>query len=407
MNLALVVIAYNRPKSLLNLLNSLARADYGNENSLTLIISIDKSYEDSVLTVAKNFQWSYGQKIIIAHVVNLGLKKHVLSCGDLIVKYDGIVMLEDDLIVSPYFMQFVRSSMPFFDFEDNVAGVALYDQKYNEIAACPFEAIQDGFDNYFMQVPCSWGQFFTKKQWLNFKIFYDDFHDDFSTSNLPEYVLGWKNETSWKKYLYEYMLTTNRYFVYPRVGLTTNSGDSGTHYKNKITHLQSSILINRKDYNFSTFENSLSIYDAHLELMEPVHNKYLDELINVEFDINGTKRLNKINSEYLFSSKHCINPIEIYAIDFYPYENNILFKRITEVNSSGVIYFGLTIDFCDTEPNFNRLFYDAKRIFGNMNFYEDQVKNRIDFKVGYLLLKPMRVLKHFFYKLKKNLFVNI
>lgn len=398
MNLALVAIAYNRPKSLLNLLNSLARAEYGNENSLTLIISIDKSNDDSVMTVAKNFTWSYGQKIIIAHEVNLGLKKHVLSCGDLTNSFDSVVMLEDDIIVSPYFFEYTKTVIENFGQDDKIAGIALFEQRFNEIAHCLFEPVNDGFDNYFMQVPCSWGQIFTKKQWSKFRLFYSGFNSDFSKSKLPAFVLNWPSESSWKKYFYEYIVENDLYFVYPRIGLSTNTGEQGTHFTERTGRFQTSLLLGSKKFNFSRVESSLSIYDAYHELSGVVYSRYLKDDCDVAFDINGSKMLTSINSTYLVSSKRCLNPISCFSVDFYPYENNVLFQNEAQALLGNVIHFGLKKDFIDINSMFNRIDHDVKRLYGADYKPEYDWMHTIEFKIFSIIFLPLANLRKRFFR---------
>ena len=100
LDIAIVVVAYNRPDSLNRLLDSLTKVNYEGHN-VPLIISIDYSGKDDVYLAAEAFEWKFGEKKIIRHPENLGLKKHVLSCGDLVKDYDAVIILEDDLLVSP------------------------------------------------------------------------------------------------------------------------------------------------------------------------------------------------------------------------------------------------------------------------------------------------------------------
>ena len=72
-NIAIVTVAYNRVKSLSRLLNSLLCADIDNA---PLIISIDKSNTNEVERYANDFIWPYGEKKVITHKENLGLRKH-------------------------------------------------------------------------------------------------------------------------------------------------------------------------------------------------------------------------------------------------------------------------------------------------------------------------------------------
>jgi hypothetical protein len=187
--------------------------------------------------------------------------------------------------------------------------------------------------------------------------------------------------------------------------LTTNTGEQGTNFKNKVSHFNSSLLLGERKYNFSSFSESKSIYDGYLELSGIVFNKIFNLNLNLEFDINGTKKLDTIKSDYLFSSKICTKPICKYSIDIYPYENNILLNRTTDIINTGVINFGYKVDYVVSEPNFNRLIVDAHRIFGSMHFYKNEFEKRyknefekrIEFKVVNFIFKPLRYIKNLFY----------
>lgn len=98
--IALVAIAYNRVNSLKRLLNSLQKAYYDEDVNVPLIISIDKSDTEDVLRLANEFHWNHGDKRVLSHAENLGLKAHVLSQGKLLEEFDAIVVLEDDVVVA-------------------------------------------------------------------------------------------------------------------------------------------------------------------------------------------------------------------------------------------------------------------------------------------------------------------
>src|SRR4051812_782733 len=98
-NPAIVISAYNQPASLSRLLASVESAIY-TAADIPLIISIDKSDEPEVRAIAEAFHWKHGDKRIILHEAPLGLKQHILSCGNLSLVYGAILLLEDDLLVS-------------------------------------------------------------------------------------------------------------------------------------------------------------------------------------------------------------------------------------------------------------------------------------------------------------------
>ena len=167
-SIALVVIAYNRKDSLHRLLQSLDNAIY-DEVSIPLYISIDKSNTDEVERFADEHSWRHGKKTVVKHERNLGLRAHVLEQGRLLDKYDAIVILEDDLVVSPYFWTYTQQTVEKYFSCDNVAGISLYSFAVNYHLRSPFIPLHDGHDAYFMNCAMSWGQVWMKRQWKEFE----------------------------------------------------------------------------------------------------------------------------------------------------------------------------------------------------------------------------------------------
>ena len=94
--LPVVVVAFNRARSLKRLLGSLNDAIY-TVDDVPLIISIDKGDSNQdVLAVAESFVWEHGEKKVVYQETNLKLRKHVLQCGDYALKYGNVIVLEDD-----------------------------------------------------------------------------------------------------------------------------------------------------------------------------------------------------------------------------------------------------------------------------------------------------------------------
>ena len=277
-NPVIVIPTYNRPDSLKRLLFSIENANF--IDYPTLIFSIDGGGSDEILNIANNFPWP-GHKVILSHKVNLGLKEHILKCGDLSEKYESIILLEEDLFVSKYFYAYAKESLNYYKENDAIGGISLYQYEYIENEDLPFKPLVDGFDTYFIQTASSWGQAWSKKQWLSFKQWYN--HNktwDNSDERLPLDVLNWP-ETSWKKYYIKYLVATNKYFVFPRVSLTTNFGDPGTNngYKNNLH--QVNLLIGDKKWHFASLELGIK-YDVQFEV---------ENLIDFISDNNKTNNL--------------------------------------------------------------------------------------------------------------------
>lgn len=338
-NPVIVCVAFNRKKSLVRLLKSLDNAKY--EEKVKLIISIDKGDNEEVVNYANKFQWNYGEKEIIYQEINLGLKKHILKCGDLTEKYGSIILLEDDLYVSPYFYDYAKQAINFYKEDENISQISLYKYPVNNFTKDMFLALEDGSDNFFMTVASSWGQIWTYKQWKDFRKWFK--FNDLSVSNndnLPDFVIKWK-ETSWLKYFIKYNVENNKFVVYPRISLTSNFSDAGTNNPlDQIYLYQTNLMIEKKNYNFKKLDNSIAVYDSYFEINTSKSGVLFNKYSDIEFDLYGTKRIHKIKSKYLISTKNCKTPIKTFGLIMKPHEINIL--NNIEGND---IYFGLTKDF--------------------------------------------------------------
>lgn len=327
MNIPIIVIAYNRDKSLKRLLNSLASASY-KQKKIDLIISIDKTNNHKVYEIADSFNWIYGNKTVIKNTKKLGLREHVLNCGDLVFDYDAIIMLEDDLIVSKSFYNYATQSVDFYKNDDRIGGISLYTYRISEFAnQRTFIPMQDSSDVYFMKVPSSWGQIWTKKQWRKFRNWYNEkeYEKNSYKGTIPDVVLNW-GESSWKKYFYMYLAQYNKYIVYPRVALSTNMADIGTHHKVESSTAHQAILMNYfdRDYIFKKLDESICKYDAFME------SEYLEKELDLEGDLivdyYGIKT-NFSKAKYLLSTRKLnYKKIKQWSLSLKPYELNILYN---------------------------------------------------------------------------------
>lgn len=303
MRLAICVICYNRKLDLTRLLNCLL--EIKSNVNIDLIISIDYSpSQEAIYDLIKSTEWSLGKLIIHKHKHNLGLKKHVLLCGDYSQDYDCLVLLEDDLIISPYFLSYLTSALESTDSDNNLAGISLYSYSKNESTKMPFLPLIDSYDTYFVQYPSSWGFAVTNTQWKSFKDWLiewdcDDFHDD----DVPLYVSTWSKQ-SWKKHMIRYLVKTDKYFIYPRFSLTSNPGSNGTHH-NDIGSLYSvPICLDERMWSISNFYKSKSIYDVNFALKKGIDSKLISVFTDNHYSlgtINKEDKANHIVNNYFFS----------------------------------------------------------------------------------------------------------
>ena len=325
---AIVTIGYNRADCMMRLLNSLNAAHI--DEDIPLIISLDNCGSDVVEKAVSSFEWKHGEKKIVTHPERLGLKKHVLSIGEWTNEYENIIVLEDDLFVSPYFFDYVKSAVEAYGDDDRIAGIGLYNQNLNQQMGYYFQPVDDGRDVYFMQYACSWGQVWTQKKWKAFMEWYKTHSEPFESDPLvPKNVNRW-NEKSWLKYHVRYCAYEKRYFVYPKVSLTTNFSSAGTHARFNDNAYQISILAARKEWQMPSLDESESKYDVFFENL--LLYKYLgvseDEVCidtyGVRDDSNGKRYwLTTVPADYKI--------VKSFALEFRPREANVIFDIPGEV----------------------------------------------------------------------------
>ncbi len=327
---AIVVVAFNRPKNLKKLLKYLEKASFKNEFEVSLVISID--YQDSdgnmqVRNIAEKFNWKYGKKRIIAHTKNLGLREHILKCGDLTQEYGAIILLEDDVLVAPSFYEYATRAANHYSGESTVAGISLYAYEYEELGLFRFYPKNLGSDTYFMQWAASWGQLWTDNQWNGFRDWYAH-KKDIKKINIPDRVKNWSK--SWKKFYIAYLVDQDKFFVYPYLSFTTLTEDLGTHIKSdaQVNNVFISNMETAINIRFSDISKEELKYDCFFQPLERhVFIESLGKEVYLSFDMFGTKSINDIRAEYVFTTKKSTMPIQKNSNKLIPYELNLIYNE--------------------------------------------------------------------------------
>lgn len=355
---AIVVIGFNRVKPLERLLKSISSANYLVRN-IPLIISIDyANNNEEVLKVADNFEWKFGTKKVIKHKVNLGLRKHVILCGDMSKEYESIIMLEDDLFVSPNFYTYSLIALNFSKNKPYLGGISLYNHRLNVHTNEIFQPIEDEYDNYYLQFASSWGQAWNKDQWKSFKLWYSKKSELLPKNNIPKNITDW-SEKSWLKYFTAYLIDEDKYFLYPRVSLSTNFSEAGTHIDSNSTIFQVPLSYAKKySVNLCGFEESLSVYDAFYE------NTRLYKHLNLHskdlcVDLYGYR--SSANKKYWITSQaKNFKILKTFGRSLKPIESNI----IENISGADLILYDTTIQEKNKlKPNkFKRISYSIGQL---------------------------------------------
>lgn len=341
-NIAIVVITYNRLNSLKRLIDSLLRAKY--DESVNLIISIDRSeIFEQVYDYASKILWSHGDVEIKVAEQRLGLKKHVMQCGELLNQYEHIVVLEDDLYVSPGFYQYTKEMISKYSNDENIAGISLYNYPRNQYANLPFAAQLDQYDIYFMKIASSWGQVWSRQKWAKFLEWYN-VNPSIDELHIPKHIKLW-GDKSWLKYHHAYCAAENKYFVYPRMALSTNFSEPGEHASLDSTYQVELLSDVKSNYRVPNSVDNAIRYDEFFENENikkyiPFENLTIDlygEKYSYERYVLTTKQLNrKIIKSYGLrmkpwevNIKHEIDGNSIYLYDF-----SISEKKYSKKNDS-------------------------------------------------------------------------
>lgn len=321
--IAVVVVGYNRKESLHRLISSIQKAEFYNDY-VDLIISLDKSdIENEMIEMADYIEWKHGEKIVRTFTERQGLKQHILQCGDLTEKYDAVIVLEDDLIVSKGFYSYVKQCLDYYRDDDRVAGISLYSFQVSPGIFRPFQPACAGDDVFFLRFAQSWGQCWTRKMWRGFKDWYLSQVGSLKSDGvMPDYISRW-NDKSWLKYYMKYTAERELYFVYPYISLTTNFTEPGEHNSNSNAHFQVPLLMNSMKYRFPPKGTEIR-YDAFMERILS-DDKTIPHLNGkVEIDLYGMKSKFD-NVDYLISTKR--RPffvIDELGLSFRPHEENII-----------------------------------------------------------------------------------
>jgi len=326
---AVVILIYKRQESLKRLLDSLSKSIFS--TSCDLVFSCEKGVHPEVELMAKKFDWTHGNKELIYAEEKLGVDDHTLKYFQIATCYEFSVLLEDDGFLHPDFFQYSLAVHDFYKSDIEIASYSLYRYHKNYILHTPFHVLEDDSDVFFMQKPSTHGAVFTG---LQAQRFLDSLLQNHSAINIPRYIVEW-GANNWEFKFSKYLLSENKYVIYPKRSFSSKFGELGVHIKKKYDyHSFHSILSTELgEFRFRKFQNSVLKYDAWYEL--PCNTFKLSRHIlieEIEIDLNGTKPLNYAK-KYTLSSKEVRKGAEVvshYEDSLVPIEMNVLLNHTGE-----------------------------------------------------------------------------
>jgi Glycosyl transferase family 2 len=243
----IVVFAYNRPDHLRGCLTSLAANPQAKKSVLTIYCDGPKPNEDvtNIETVRKIAQeWAckapsaFAEIRVVEQKANMGLAKSVISgVTQELVEYDRIIVVEDDLVVSPDFLAFMNEGLELYE----------HDSEVISIHGFMYALETDVGQSVFLRGADCWGWATWRRGWELFRhdstellreLKQRDDRKDFDfngafpyTTMLKEQAAG--NIDSWAIRWYASAFLADKLTLYPGRSLVSNVGQdsSGTHFK--------------------------------------------------------------------------------------------------------------------------------------------------------------------------------
>ncbi len=294
---------------------------------MNLYISCEKNSSTEVLDYIKSIEWSHGAFEIIVQKEQLGVDRHNLECMAMAEKLGHVVILEDDLVVSPSFQEYLLAAQEIAKTEKKLAGISLYRYPLREANRFPFELIPNSEFLYYQQRASSKGCFYNWEMLKPYFEFLESFDHNYNAYHLPQNVLRWKNEV-WEKSFYAFLQHSDKYLGFPRYSLTSDFADTGVHMKKQVHRYQhqSQLYLSTEFMKFKRWRDTENVYDAFYELHPEVVRRLNTSLQDVDFemDIYGTKDLSKVSPELTLSERQTNQAQKSWARSLKPEVVNVI-----------------------------------------------------------------------------------
>ncbi|MBQ0143537.1 MAG: hypothetical protein KBT06_12235, partial [Prevotellaceae bacterium] len=335
LKIAIISVNYNRLHSLKRQLISLENAFYPEE--VTLIISIDKSNTEEVENFADEYVWKFGEKRVVKHEENLGLRNHMLSLGKYFDEFEALIILEDDIIVAQSYYLYAKACVEKYHDNDDIAGVSLYSLKHALGNPVFLNDTVDGYDVYFIQQAVSWGEVWMKRQWKEFKKWYDSI-EKLQSEKIPNIVLGWSDK-SWLKYHITYCAEFEKYFVIPYKSLSTCYAEEGQHQTGKNFMSQVPLLNGIfGDFRLPNDKSQAICFDVFHEderLYDILGYTKQELMLNLNCSLNNSK-----DFKYVLTPEHLnYKIVRSFALELRPIQDNIIYN----VEGRGIFLYDTSI----------------------------------------------------------------
>ncbi len=276
----IAIMTYNRLDTLRETINSLKLCNHVNEHDCVIFSdgsNFRKKEDKELVEEVRKYliyikeEGIFNSTKLIFRENNLGCKKSVIkNINYMFETYDRVIDVEDDLIVSKNFLDYMDNALDFFSDNNDIGAISAFSHPLKE-------TIDYSEDTFMALRPCSWGFGTWANRWMNIDWEIDDYDeigkekmDAFSLlgCDLPDMLKRQVEENldTWDiQWAYD-MFKKKRMTVYPKRTLVRNVGRYGTHC-NGIEVAQQAEFGNEEIFDFSRCKYSNRIAQEMREMV--------------------------------------------------------------------------------------------------------------------------------------------
>lgn len=237
----IALFTYNRPWHTRQTISALQNNDLAHESDLYIFSDGPRNDRESVEKVRQvrdliHSVNGFRSVTVIERKENIGLSRSIITgVTDIINRFGRVIVLEDDMITSPYFLTYINDGLEMYKHDDNV--ISIHGYIYPVASKLP--------DTFFLKGADCWGWATWKRGWdlfepdgsqllseLNRQNLLDrfNFHGTYDYSRMLTHQIVGKND-SWAVRWYASALLHNKLTLYPGRSLVHNIGtdNSGIH----------------------------------------------------------------------------------------------------------------------------------------------------------------------------------
>lgn len=240
----IAIFAFNRPNHLRKLIESLRRNREFADSQVFIFVDGPRNEKESeivqlVIDIAKNEVSTTNTKVVVRDK-NIGLAKSLLSgIDEVLSEHEEVIVLEDDLEVSEFFLKFCNAGLQVYLNDKNIASIQGFTFDINAIPE----------DFYFLKGADCWGWATWRNRWKELERdgikLLDEIRErrltrSFDLEGAYPYTKLLERQSrgevdSWAILWHASMYLQDRLSLYPRESLVENLGldGSGTHSGNR------------------------------------------------------------------------------------------------------------------------------------------------------------------------------